>query len=132
MCYDTPKPAFPMKTCFSDKIKELFSKVQVVSNLARQKFVLSFVLGLIKARKVHFCEVAHHLNDQTQSICNEVRIQDFFRQSELDYQQVALLMALFLGGKGKVRLCIDRTEWDFGNRVGLWQVPGSASARSTS
>ena len=103
-----------MKTCFSDKIKELFSNVQVVSNLARQKFVLNFVLGLIKARKIHFCEVAQHLNDQTKSICNKVRIQDFFRQSELDYQEVALLMALFLGGKGKIRLCIDRTEWDFG------------------
>jgi hypothetical protein len=103
-----------MKTCFSDKIKELFSKVQIVGNLARQKFVLSFVLGLIKARKVQFCEVAQHLNEQTQSICNEVRIQDFFRQAELDYRQVALLMVLFLPRKGKVRLCIDRTEWNFG------------------
>ncbi len=103
-----------MKTCFSDKIKELFSKVQVVGNLARQKFVCSFVLGLIRARKVQFCEVAQHLNEQAQDICNEVRIQDFFRQAELDYGQVALLMALFLGRKGKVRLCLDRTEWDFG------------------
>jgi hypothetical protein len=52
-----------------------------------------------------------------------VRIQDFFRQSELDYQQVALLMALFLGGKGKIRLCIDRTEWDFGKcQAGILMV----------
>jgi hypothetical protein len=53
-----------MKTCFSDKIRALFSKVKIVSNLARQKFMVSFVLGLIKSRKVQFCEVAQHLNDE--------------------------------------------------------------------
>lgn len=103
-----------MKTSFSDKVREVFSKVKIVKNLARQKFILGFVLGLIKARKVQFCEVAPHLNEDAQHICNEVRIQDFFRQVELDYEQVALLLCLFLKQKEKVRLCIDRTEWDFG------------------
>lgn len=73
-----------MKTSFSDKIKEVFFKVKIGQNLARQKFILGFVLGLIKARKVQFCEVAQHLNQDVQDICNEVRIQDFFRQVELD------------------------------------------------
>ncbi len=103
-----------MKTSFCDKIKEVFSKVKIVENLARQKFIISFLLGLIKSRKVQFCEVAQHLNEEVQDICNEVRIQDFFRQVELDYEQVALLLCLFLKRKEKVRLCIDRTEWDFG------------------
>jgi hypothetical protein len=103
-----------MKTSFSGKIKGFFDKVKIVKNLARQKFVFSFLLGLIKSRKVQFCEVAQHLNADVQDICNEVRIQDFFRQVELDYEQVALLMCLFLKQKNKVRLCIDRTEWDFG------------------
>lgn len=103
-----------MKTSFNDKIKEVFSKVKIVKHLARQKFVLRFVLGLIKSRKVQFCEVAQHLNEEAKDICNEVRIQDFFRQAALDYGQVALLLCLFLPRKGKVRLCIDRTEWDFG------------------
>ena len=103
-----------MKTRFSDKIKEVFGKVKTVKNLARQKFMFSFLPGLIKRRKVPFCEVAQHLNDQVQDICNEVRIQDFFRKVELDYEQVALLMCLFLNRKEKVRLCLDRTGWDFG------------------
>lgn len=103
-----------MKTSFSDKIREIFAKVKIVKNLARQKFVFSFLLGLIKSRKVQFCEVAQHLNDQVQDICNEVRIQDFFRQVALDYEQIALLLCLFLKPKEKVSLCIDRTEWDFG------------------
>jgi len=103
-----------MKTSFSDKIREVFAKVKIVKNLARQKFVFNFLLGLIKSRKVQFCEIAQHLNDAVQDISNEVRIQDFFRQAALDYEQVALLLALFLKPKEKVRLCIDRTEWDFG------------------
>ena len=103
-----------MKQHFSTKIKEIFDKVELVSNLARKKFIFSFVLALIKSRKVQFCEVAEHLNEQVQDICNEVRIQDFFRQAKLDYRQVALLLSLFLSPKKKVRLCIDRTEWDFG------------------
>jgi hypothetical protein len=103
-----------MKKFFSTKIKGIFDKVEIVGNLARKKFIFSFVLGLIKSRKVQFCEVAEHLNDKTKKECNEVRIQDFFRQAKLDYGQVAMLLCLFLPRKGKVRLSIDRTEWDFG------------------
>lgn len=103
-----------MKTSFSDKVREIFSKVKIVKHLSRQKFMFSFVLGLIKSRQVQFCEVAQHLNDEAKDICNEVRIQDFFRQVALDYEQIALLLCLFLKPGAKVRLCIDRTEWDFG------------------
>jgi hypothetical protein len=103
-----------MKNFFSSKIKEIFDKVEIVRNLARKKFIFSFVLGLIKSRKVQFCEIAEHLNNHTKALCNEVRIQDFFRQVELNYEQVALLLGLFLPRKGKIRLSIDRTEWDFG------------------
>jgi hypothetical protein len=103
-----------MKHYFSDKVKEVFDKVNIVQNLARKKFMFSFLMGMIKSRQVPFCEIAEHLNEEAQSLSNEVRIQDFFRQVELDYEQVALLLCLFLSRKGKIRLCIDRTEWDFG------------------
>lgn len=58
------------KTSFSDKIKEGFAKVKIVKNLARQKFVWSFLLGLIQSSRVQFCQVAQHLNDEAQAICN--------------------------------------------------------------
>ena len=67
-----------MKQYFTAEIRTMFSKAQIVKNLARQKFMLSFVLGLIRSRKVQFCEVAEHLNEEAQSKSNEVRIQDFF------------------------------------------------------
>lgn len=117
-----PTSRFPvMKKLFSTEIKEIFAKVEIVSSLARKKLIFSFALGLIKSRKVQFCEVAEHLNNKAKKGCNEVRIQDFFRQAKPDYGQLALLLCLFLPRKGKVRLSIDRTEWDF------VQVPGQHS-----
>jgi hypothetical protein len=120
-----------MKTRFNAKIKELFAQVKIVNNLARQKFVFRFLLGLIKSRRVQFSEIAPHLNEEIQSGCHEVRIQDFFRQVSLGYEQVAVLVCLFLNSKGKVRLCIDRTEWDFGKCQGQYlngtSRPGSGA-----
>jgi hypothetical protein len=73
-----------------------------------------FTLSLIKGRNVQFCEIAPHLNDKAKLSSNEVRIQDFFREVDLDYFYVALLLLQLLPPKEKLRLCIDRTEWDFG------------------
>jgi Transposase DDE domain len=41
------------------------------------------------------------------------RLEDFFKEAELNYDMIALLLVFCLG-QGKIRLCIDRTEWDFG------------------
>jgi hypothetical protein len=102
-----------MKHYFTAEIKQVLDKAEMVKNLARKKFVTSFILALIESRKVQFSELAHHINDEVKVSSNEVRIQDFFREVDLDYQAVAFLLAMFLP-KGKVTLCIDRTEWDFG------------------
>ena len=86
----------------------------LVRNLARQKFVAHFVIGLIKSRNVQFCEVAQHLNDAVKPTSNETRIQDFFREVDLDYLVLARLLVSLLPIQGKLRLCLGRTEWDFG------------------
>lgn len=105
---------FLMKEFCTDEITVILDKIPIVKNKARKKFVVLFVLAMIKMRAVQFCEVAQALNDKVKSSSNEVRIQDFFREVELNYEQVALLLAMFLPRRGKVTLCIDRTEWDFG------------------
>jgi hypothetical protein len=104
-----------MKQSFKSEITRVLGKVPIVKNLARRKFIMQFVVGLIKSRNVQFCEVAQHLNDQAKLSSNEVRIQDFFREVELDYEFVAVLLLSLLPARGKLRLCIDRTEWDFGS-----------------
>jgi hypothetical protein len=103
-----------MKQSFVEQISKSLAKVPIVGNLARKKFIILFILGLIKSRNIQFCEIAQHLNDEAKLSSNEVRIQDFFREVELDYFYVAVLLVSLLPKKGKLRLCIDRTEWDLG------------------
>ena len=103
-----------MKQCLIDKITTVLRQVPVVAHLARKKFIAQFVIGLIKSRKVQFCEVAHHLNDAVKPASNETRIQNFFRDVALDYTALALLLVSLLPRRVKLRLCVDRTEWDFG------------------
>ena len=103
-----------MKQCLVAKITILLHSAPLVRNLARKKFIARFVLGLFKSRNVQFCEVAHHLNDGAKLASNETRIQDFFREVELDYLALVVLLVGLLPGMGKLRLCLDRTEWDFG------------------
>lgn len=103
-----------MKHNFVAQITEILGEVSIVENLARKKFIGEFIIGLIKSRNVQFCEVAQHLRDSAKLSSNEVRIQDFFREVSLDYQQVAILLLSFLPRRRKLRLCIDRTNWEFG------------------
>lgn len=105
-----------MKQSLIDEITNVLQKVPIVANLARKKFIAQFTIGLIKSRKVQFCEVAHHLNDKVKLASNENRIQDFFRETEINYSGVAFLLISLLPKDQKLRLCIDRTEWDFGTR----------------
>ena len=81
-----------MKQSFVDKITEILNKVPIVKNLARKKFISQFAIGLIKSRNVQFYAVAQHLNDSAKLKSNEVRIQDFFREVDLDYAMVAILL----------------------------------------
>jgi hypothetical protein len=115
------------------KITTVLQQVPLVGNLARQKFMAQFIIGLLKSRNVQFCEVAQHLNDRVKVASNETRIQDFFRQVRLDADALARLLLHLLPGQGPVRLCLDRTGWHFGRCQvnlllvtagrGAWQVP---------
>ena len=103
-----------MKQYCCAEVTAILDMLPIVKNLARKKFIVLFVFAMIKTRAVQFCEIAQALNDEVKASSNETRIQDFFREVELDYEQLAILLAMFLPKRGKVTLCIDRTEWDFG------------------
>lgn len=105
---------FPMQNYCSDKVTRILDEFPIVTNKARKRFIVLFILAMIKTRSVQFCEIAQELNDNVKASSNEVRIQDFFREVQLNYEQVALLLCMFLPRRGKLTLCIDRTEWDFG------------------
>lgn len=103
-----------MKQRLITKITSLLQRPPIVRHLARQKFVTQFVIALIQSRNVPVGEVAQHLNDAVKIASNETRIQDFFREVDLNYLVLAQLLLGLLPARGKLRLCLDRTEWDFG------------------
>ncbi len=105
-----------MKSDFIREITTLLDKANIVRNAARKNFIARFVIALIKSRNVHFAEIAHHLNDDVKIASNETRIQDFFREVEIDFVAVAKLIINILPRNVKLRVCIDRTEWNFGIR----------------
>lgn len=102
-----------MKDFLSSKVVKLMSSFAIVKHLSRQKCAISLVLSLIRSRQVQFQELALVFNDQVKEDSNERRIQAFFKEAALEEDQVAFVLSLFLVF-GKVDLCLDRTEWDFG------------------
>lgn len=78
-----------MKQYCCAEFTAILDKTPIVKNLARKKFIALFVLAMIKTRSVQFCELGQALNDEVKASSTEVRIQDFFREVSLDYEQVA-------------------------------------------
>ncbi len=113
-----------MKDFLSAKVVKLMSSFAIVKHLSRQKCAISLVLSLIRARQVQFQELALVFNDQVKEDSNERRIQAFFKEATLEEDQVGFVLSLFLVF-GKVDLCLDRTEWDFGKcQVNLLVLTG--------
>ena len=98
-----------MKNIISSKIKNLFSQIPLAKNLARQTFISEFTLGVIKSRNIQFKEVGLYFTTDSKVESTERRIQAFFKDFEFDYQQVAIVLLMFLP-KGKLSLSIDRTD----------------------
>jgi len=121
-----------MKKFFTTQVNHLFETYKIVANKARQVCLYQAVLGIIKSRNVQLPAIADAIklegdSIQTKSIIH--RLKDFFRETNLDYQALALLLISCLG-KGKIRLCIDRTEWDFGKcQVNILMITASTGAR---
>ena len=102
-----------MKNIIIDKVIEILDKSPFIKNLARKRFFVDFLAGMITGRKVQFQEIALHMGSEAKTESAERRIQAFFQGYDFDYAQACALLALFLP-KGKIGLSIDRTGWGFG------------------
>lgn len=102
-----------MKDFLTTKVSRLLTSFAIVKHLSRQKCALSLILSLIRTRQVQFQELALVFNDQVKEESNERRIQAFFKEAHLEEDQISFVLSIFLVF-GKVDLCLDRTEWDFG------------------
>ena len=111
-----------MKHSLKCEITTILHSAPIVTNLARKTFVSLFVIALIQQRKVQFSELATVLNDDANISSNQNRIEDFFREVDIDFQSVARLMLALLPRKAKLRLTIDRTDLN-ASPVAFWQMP---------
>jgi hypothetical protein len=91
------------------QVAKLFSICKLAKNVARQKFIVEILLALLECKKIQFNELALHINSEALEVSTERRLQNFFAHFKFDYDIVALLLCSF-SPKGKVTLCIDRTE----------------------
>ena len=100
-----------------DKVKKILYQTGLVHNLSRQKFVVNYVQALVERGSVQSQEVAKSLSKTATDASNQRRIKRFFAQVQFEPQAVVMILVLFLP-KGKLHLCLDRTEWDFGTQHG--------------
>jgi hypothetical protein len=121
-----------MKKFFTSEVSYLFKTYKIVAHKSRQTCLYLAILGIIKSRKVQLPSIADAIKSEGDTI--EIksiihRLEDFFREADFDYESLALLL-IFCLGKGKLRLCIDRTEWDFGKcQVNILMITASTGSK---
>lgn len=97
------------------KIRKILGLVNLVVHKSRQDCLSGIIQGMIESCSVQFHKIAYSLNPAAKHSSNVRRIERFFDEQELDYDRLAFLLAFFLP-PGPVRLCIDRTNWGFGQK----------------
>jgi hypothetical protein len=97
---------------------EQIKKVQgKVLHKSRINFLELVIPAIICARSVQYQSIGAQMNGDIQESSKSRRVYNFINGFELDYEIVSYFLLLLLPKKGKLKLCLDRTEWDFGGCV---------------
>ena len=83
-------------------------------NLNRQDFLNKYLTGMLQSRSVQDKEIASHMDSAAKIESDVRRIERFYEGYAIDFELFSLLLCQCLP-KGKVQLCMDRTDWKFGN-----------------
>ena len=119
-----------MKDFVTPKIVKILGNLCLVNHLSRQKCAIQSILAMIKTRSVQLSELSFELNDEVKPASNERRLQNFFKEADLNESEFAFLLSVFLSF-GRVDLSMDRTEWDFGKtQVNLLVISGTCQGLS--
>jgi hypothetical protein len=94
------------------QVLKLYGKGMHGSRLTFLELVLP---AIIAAKSVQYHAIAAEMAGDVQEASKEKRIARFISDYAFDEEFVCLFLIFLLPKKGKVRLCIDRTEWEFGN-----------------
>ena len=103
-----------MQIISKSKLLEFFdigARVKKI-NLARKKFMLQFIMGIILSKNVNFSAVAEHFPPDVDLASHIRRMERFFKSYQLDYVHIAVMLVCFLP-PGQIHISIDRTNWKF-------------------
>jgi len=108
---------FTMNTKIEYKTNKLiFSfKERTHWNLARVKFLVAFITTVCKLQTVNFTKLAQGLGGVTLVESNLRKIQRFFAEFVVDADLIAKIIFSLLPGQAPYKLCLDRTNWQFGS-----------------
>ena len=84
---------------------------------ARVTFLALFLVALVRVRTVNFVELSQGFMGTAKTESNEKRLHRFFSDFELDYREVARLVAGLMDIPQPWVLSVDRTNWEFGDCV---------------
>lgn len=73
-----------------------------------------FIIGLIRARSVNLVLVSENFGGFSLDSSHYRRIRRFLASFTMDYNQVARLISKWALPKGRWLLCLDRTNWKYG------------------
>lgn len=86
-------------------------------NVARVAFVSIFLVALIRVRTVNLAEIATGFSSEAKIESRYKRLQRFFREFEVDYESIALMVVKVMKIPEPWVISIDRTDWKFGKTV---------------
>jgi Transposase DDE domain len=82
---------------------------------SRLEFLKLVIPAIICAKSVQYQSIGAEMSGDIQERSKSRRVYNFITQYELDYEFISYFLLLLLPKKGKLTLCLDRTEWDFGS-----------------
>lgn len=108
---------YTMDTKIDYKINQLIFifKERTQWNLARVKFLVAFITTVCKLQTVNFQKLSQGLGGTGQVDSNLRKIQRLFADFIVDGDLIAKIIFSLLPSQPPYRLCIDRTNWQFGS-----------------
>jgi hypothetical protein len=101
---------------FIEKSLQLVEKLHNKSlHKSRITFLELAIPAIICAKSIQYQAIGAEMEGKIQESSKTRRVYNFITDYELDYEFVAYFLLLLLPKKGRLTLCIDRTEWDFGS-----------------
>jgi len=98
-------------------LKPLTSHISILFPLhpARVETLSAIIYGVMNTGNVHHISLSRHLS--TSKPKNALRrIERFFQHQSLNFSDAACAMVAFLNFTGQFDLCLDRTNWKFGEK----------------